>query len=133
MSRTQGARKLQTQLRCVQVLQRLEIRPRQLHVAEHLLANLEAQAAGADPDSAVKGAIVQLNMGEGKTWVILPLLVLALARNGELVRLNFLGELLPDAAAGFERMLTGARRVTLCCCPARAAPRSGSWVLDVDR
>ena len=47
-------------------------------------------------------------MGEGKTRVILPLLVLALAGSGDVVRMNFLGELLADAAGDFERTLTGA-------------------------
>ena len=90
---------------CVlQVLHRLEIRPRQLHVAEHLLDNLSAQHG----NDTAPGAVTQLNMGEGKTRVILPLLVLALAGSGDVVRMNFLGELLADAAGDFERTLTGA-------------------------
>ena len=90
---------------CVlQVLHRLEIRPRQLHVAEHLIANLSDQHG----NGTALGAVTQLNMGEGKTRVILPLLVLALAGSGDVVRMNFLGELLADAAGDFERTLTGA-------------------------
>jgi hypothetical protein len=40
----------------------LQIRPAQYDIAQHLLAN--------------PGAIMQLNMGEGKTRVILPMLAL---------------------------------------------------------
>ena len=42
-------------------------------------------------------AIVQLNMGEGKTRVILPMLALHWARGGEVVRLNFISTLLDEA------------------------------------
>eukprot|EP00798_Chlamydomonas_sp_ICE-L_P016685 gene16685-22945_t len=45
------------------------------------------------------GAIAQLNMGEGKTRVILPMLVLHLAKGKHLVRLNFLSTLLSEAGA----------------------------------
>ena len=45
----------------------LQIRPAQHLVAQHLIRN--------------PGAIVQLNMGEGKTRVILPMLVLHWARS----------------------------------------------------
>jgi Protein of unknown function (DUF3638) len=89
-----------------QVLQRLEIRPRQLHMAEHLLTNIANQHGNGDE----KGAIVQLNMIEGKTRIIIPMLVLALAKEGrgDVVQLNFIGELLPDAVAHLQQTLTGA-------------------------
>ena len=65
-------------------------------------------------DASALGAVMQLNMGEGKTRIILPLLVLALGGGeGGVVRLNFVGELLPDAVAYLHRTLTGARQ---CCC-----------------
>ena len=52
---------------------------------------------------------MQLNMGEGKTRVILPLLVLALTRggSGDVVKLNFVGELLGDAVGYLQGTLTG--------------------------
>lgn len=50
----------------------IQIRPAQHRVAEHLISN--------------PGSIVQLNMGEGKTRVILPMLVLARADGSRLVR-----------------------------------------------
>lgn len=65
--------------------QQLQIRPSQYWVAAHLLDN--------------PGHIVQLNMGEGKTRVILPMLVLAWANGDNLVRLNFLPALLDEAYA----------------------------------
>lgn len=43
------------------------------------------------------GAITQLNMGEGKTRVILPMLLLQLANREQLVRLHFLSPLLKDS------------------------------------
>ncbi|PNH12760.1 hypothetical protein TSOC_000242, partial [Tetrabaena socialis] len=61
----------------------LQIRPAQYAVAKQLMG---------DP-----GAIAQLNMGEGKTRVILPMLVLHWANGTHLVRLNFLSTLLDEA------------------------------------
>ena len=61
----------------------LQIRPIQYVIARHLI------------DSP--GSIGQLNMGEGKTRVILPMLVLHLAKGDEIVRLHFLGQLLDEA------------------------------------
>eukprot|EP00882_Tetradesmus_deserticola_P023299 GHRQ01025352.1.p1 GENE.GHRQ01025352.1~~GHRQ01025352.1.p1 ORF type:complete len:119 (-),score=47.40 GHRQ01025352.1:254-610(-) len=49
----------------------LQIRPAQYDIAQHLLAN--------------PGAIMQLNMGEGKTRVILPMLALHWADGSRLV------------------------------------------------
>ena len=89
----------------VQVLESIEIRASQLHTAEHILANVTAMGV----DAAALGAVMQLNMGEGKTRIILPLLVLALeGGDAGIVRLNFVGELLPDAVAYLHRTLTGA-------------------------
>ena len=52
-----------------------------------------------------------MNMGEGKTRVILPMLVLALGcrPQRQLVRLNFLDGLLADTLAHMHAVLTGAR------------------------
>ncbi|EFJ48301.1 hypothetical protein VOLCADRAFT_104794 [Volvox carteri f. nagariensis] len=61
----------------------LQIRPAQAAVAQQVMAN--------------PGAIAQLNMGEGKTRVILPLLVLHWADGCRVVRLNFLSTLLEEA------------------------------------
>lgn len=55
---------------------RLQIRPDQYTVAQALLD-------GAGPDG--RGPVAQLNMGEGKTRVILPMLILALADGKTLV------------------------------------------------
>lgn len=86
-----------------EVLQRVEIRHRQYVVAKHMLEN----SGGPGMGEAKKGGIVQLNMGEGKTRVILPMLVLALSGRGQLVRLNFLQELLPEAVDYLHTCLTG--------------------------
>ena len=55
---------------------RLQIRPSQVVLANRLLA-----CAGADGP----GPIAQLNMGEGKTRVILPMMILELANKQHLV------------------------------------------------
>eukprot|EP00899_Mesostigma_viride_P018047 jgi/Mesvir1/26243/Mv05721-RA.1 len=61
----------------------LQIRPKQHAVARHMMDH--------------PGAIVQLNMGEGKTRVILPMLVLQWADGRNTVRLNFPTSLLDEA------------------------------------
>ena len=88
----------------LEVLQGLEIRERQATVAQHMLSHHGGPGL-AEED---RGAILQLNMGEGKTRVILPMLVLALCGRGEVVRLNFLQELLPEAVDYLHSCLTGA-------------------------
>ena len=87
----------------LEVLQGLEIRERQATVAQHMLRHHGGPGL-AEED---RGAILQLNMGEGKTRVILPMLVLALCGRGEVVRLNFLQELLPEAVDYLHSCLTG--------------------------
>jgi len=54
------------------------------------------------------GAITQLNMGEGKTRVILPMLVLHLAQPNRLVRLHFLSQLIGEAYFYLHRHLTAS-------------------------
>ncbi|GLC35571.1 thioredoxin-disulfide reductase [Pleodorina starrii] len=61
----------------------LQIRPEQEAVARHLMSH--------------PGAIAQLNMGEGKTRVILPMLALRWADGTQVVRLNLLSTLLDEA------------------------------------
>ena len=86
----------------LEVLQGLEIRERQATVAEHMLQH----HGGPGLAEGDRGAILQLNMGEGKTRVILPMLVLALCGRGEVVRLNFPQELLPEAVDYLHSCLT---------------------------
>ncbi|KAG2492053.1 hypothetical protein HYH03_009551 [Edaphochlamys debaryana] len=75
---------------------RLQIRPQQYAVAAHLM----------DPANA--GAIAQLNMGEGKTRVILPMLALHWAGGNRMVRLNFLSVLLDEAYGHLHTHLTAS-------------------------
>ena len=79
-----------------EVEQRLQIRHEQYEMARFLLVNEMTTS--------------QLNMGEGKTRVILPMLVLELARPGNqrLVRLNFLSQLLSEAYHVLHHSLTAS-------------------------
>ena len=77
-----------------EVEQRLQIRRVQFRVASFLIEN--------------PGAITQLNMGEGKTRVILPMLVLHMAQSDRLVRLHFLSQLLFEAYHYLHRHLTAS-------------------------
>ena len=73
----------------------LQIRPSQYDVARTLIEN--------------KGAIAQLNMGEGKTRVILPMLILYWGAQGDsVVRLYFLSQLLKEAYAHLHRYLSSS-------------------------
>eukprot|EP00899_Mesostigma_viride_P019524 jgi/Mesvir1/27573/Mv07318-RA.1 len=79
-----------------------QIRPNQYAVARYMMDH--------------PGAIVQLNMGEGKTRVILPMLALHWANGGNTVRLNFLSSLLDEAHDYLHRCLCAGvlgRRLTL--------------------
>jgi len=78
------------------VEQRLQIRSEQHTMARFLLDN--------------EWTTSQLNMGQGKTRVILPMLVLELARPGsdQIVRLNFLSQLLSEAYDFLHRSLTAS-------------------------
>ena len=77
-----------------EVEQCLKIRSVQHKVAMFLIEN---------PD-----AITQLNMGEGKTRVILPMLVLALSQREHIMRLHFLSPLLGEAVHFLRRHLTAS-------------------------
>ena len=73
---------------CHQVEGRFQIRPQQYTVARSII-----EAPTDDP-----GPVVQLNMGEGKTRVILPMLLLHWAERGDaLTRLHVLSPLLTEA------------------------------------
>ncbi|CAM9681753.1 unnamed protein product, partial [Ectocarpus sp. 8 AP-2014] len=75
----------------------LQVRPAQAEVALHMIAN--------------PGDIVQLNMGEGKTRVILPLLLLHWATPSDdaaVVRLHFLSALIAEAYEFLHHALTGS-------------------------
>lgn len=76
----------------------LQIRPKQYDVAKSLIDN--------------PGAIVQLNMGEGKTRVILPLLILYWGSNKEdndcIIRLTFLTQLLGEAFSYLHQYLSAS-------------------------
>ena len=98
----------------VQVSMQLEIWGRQAETVRRLVD--KTLAGGDDP-----GPIVQSNMGEGKTRVMLPMMVLDMARQAgtderKVPRLVFLDALLPDAVDHLHRTLTGA--------PAPCAPRN---------
>ena len=69
----------------------LQIRPIQYHVAQSLIDSVN----GTDVDA--QGLVGQLNMGEGKTRVILPMLVLHCANGQVAMRVHFLSQLLRDA------------------------------------
>eukprot|EP01036_Dinobryon_divergens_P022332 gene22332-30577_t len=69
----------------------LQIRPLQYIIARKLIDH--------------PGSIGQLNMGEGKTRVILPMLVLHLAKGKEVIRLHFLRQLLDEAFSYLHRYL----------------------------
>jgi hypothetical protein len=77
-----------------EVEQRLQIRRVQYKVAQELID--------------CPGSVTQLNMGEGKTRVILPMLVLALAQPERLMRLHFLTPLLGEAYDFLHRHLTAS-------------------------
>mmetsp|Transcript_33769 Transcript_33769/g.49019 ORF Transcript_33769/g.49019 Transcript_33769/m.49019 type:complete len:1441 (+) Transcript_33769:465-4787(+) len=69
----------------------LQIRPQQYEFVRRLIDN--------------PGSIGQLNMGEGKTRVILPMIVLHLAKGEDIVRLHFLTQLLDEGFNYLHRYL----------------------------
>eukprot|EP00761_Pharyngomonas_kirbyi_P010924 gb/GECH01010947.1/.p1 GENE.gb/GECH01010947.1/~~gb/GECH01010947.1/.p1 ORF type:complete len:2826 (+),score=484.10 gb/GECH01010947.1/:1-8478(+) len=76
-----------------EVESRLQIRPEQYIIAKELIKNPKT--------------ITQLNMGQGKTRVILPMLAMHYSRNNEksIIRLNFLSQLLLEAKQYLHRIL----------------------------
>ena len=77
-----------------EVEQCIKIRAVQYKVANFLINN--------------PGTITQLNMGEGKTRVILPMIVLALSQRKHIMRLHFLSPLLGEAVHFLRRHLTAS-------------------------
>ena len=81
-----------------EVIGRLQIRPLQCSVAMSIIEAIEKNKISP---------IMQLNMGEGKTRIILPMLILYWSESGKLVRLNFLSPLIKEAS-GYLHQLLGA-------------------------
>ena len=77
-----------------EVEQRLQIRRVQYRITRFCIDN--------------PGAITQLNMGEGKTRIILPMLVLYLSQPDRLVSLHFLSQLIDEAYYYLHRHLTAS-------------------------
>lgn len=103
---------LKVQAQRMQVLQRMEFRSSQVHFTQHMLQNRTAMQR----DDSAKGAMLKLNMGQGKTYAILPMIILAAAgKDDTLLRLNFPAELLPQASSELQAMLTGATVPTAHC------------------
>ena len=71
-----------------EVIAQLQIRPIQYTIAKTMIEGVE---------NGTLGPVTQLNMGEGKTRVILPMLVMHWRNSDKLVRLNFLSPLLQEA------------------------------------
>jgi hypothetical protein len=102
---------------------RLQIRPKQYIVANAILTN--------------PGAIVQLNMGEGKTRVIIPMIIMQLTSsataapkdNWSIPRIHFLTALLSEGFAHIHEFLTASvLNVKLFC-----LPFSREVELDIDK
>ena len=71
-----------------EVIAQLQIRPIQYTIAKTMIEGVENETLGP---------VTQLNMGEGKTRVILPMLAMHWRNSDKLVRLNFLTPLLQEA------------------------------------
>ena len=95
--------------------QQLQIRGVQFEVARHLMSN--------------PGAISQLNMGEGKTRVILPMLILQGLPDHGIFRLHILSPLLDEAYGYFHRTLTAS----LMCRRIHVLPFNRDVRLDATR
>ena len=80
-----------------EVIAQLQIRPVQYTVAKSLIEGIEKQQYGP---------ITQLNMGEGKTRVILPMLAMYWKNSSNLVRFNFLSALLQEAGEYLHKTVT---------------------------
>ena len=79
-----------------EVIAQLQIRPNQYTIAKTMIEGVE---------NGTLGPLTQLNMGEGKTRVILPMLVMHWKNSDKLVRLNFLMPLLQEAFEYMHNML----------------------------
>ena len=79
-----------------EVTAQLQIRPVQYTIARSMIERIEKKGPGP---------IAQLNMGEGKTRVILPMLIMHWWNTDKLIRLNFLSPLLSEAFDYMHRTL----------------------------
>ena len=94
-----------------EVESQVQIRPKQIVVAQ---AMIQGMRAGNECDRP----IVQLNMGEGKTRVILPMLALHFSADGKLPRLNILSSVITEAVEHLRNVLsTPVLRVKVCATP----------------
>ena len=82
-----------------EVIAQLQIRPIQYTVAQSLIDGVERKK---------EGPITQLNMGEGKTRVILPMLAMHWKKSDKLVRFNFLSALLHEAGEYLHNVLSAS-------------------------
>ena len=89
----------------------LQIRPLQYSVAMTIIDGIDS--TGVSP-------IMQLNMGEGKTRVILPMLILYWLRSDKLLRINFLAALINEAFTYLHQQLS----TTLFGCKLHTLPFS---------
>jgi hypothetical protein len=86
----------------------LQIRPKQFFVANRMIAS---SSAGLQP-------VVQLNMGEGKTRVILPMLALFFGTRGKLPRLTVLSAISKEAHEYLHDVLTASLQgCNVCALP----------------
>ena len=79
-----------------EVTAQLQIRPVQYTIARSMIERMENKGLGP---------IAQLNMGEGKTRVILPMLIMHWRNTDKLIRVNFLSPLLSEAFDYMHRTL----------------------------
>ena len=103
-----------------EALARLQIRPIQYSVAMSIIKGIDN--SGVSP-------IMQLNMGEGKTRVILPMLILYWLNSDKLIRLNFLSALMSEAFTYLHQQL-GA---TLFGCKLHTLPFSRDVPINKDQ
>ena len=103
-----------------EALARLQIRPLQYSVAMSIINGI---------DNTKVSPIMQLNMGEGKTRVILPMLILYWLRSDKLIRVNFLSALMSEAFTYLHQTL-GA---TLFGCKFHTLPFSRDVSINKDQ
>jgi hypothetical protein len=103
-----------------EVKQSLQIRPNQYKVAQGLIEDRFVRDAGKPEHYDRPGMIAQLNMGEGKTRVIPPMVVIHFGRQsgGAITRLHFLSPLLHEAFEYLHRTLcAGTLNIPLLLLP----------------
>ncbi|KAJ3055431.1 hypothetical protein HK097_010525 [Rhizophlyctis rosea] len=91
----------------------LSIRPVQVDVAQRMMGR------GQDGDTGGRNAVMQLNMGEGKTSVIIPMVVAALANGRKAVRVTVLTSLYGSNTEALAHKLGGLLGRMLYAFPCR--------------